>query len=104
MANAPVGNEPVGKLVEFPSSKNGAEKISLNWIKYGRGRTSNIPKPPLRDVFPSRNGSQEKPTRGSKLRSVGFEKREPVPEQLPGTNTPQTGSGSVRLRRTVVLP
>src|SRR5713101_1107540 len=104
MANAPVGNEPTGKVVEFPSLKNGAEKISLNWIRYGNGRTSNIPKPALTDVFPSPKGSHEKPTRGSRLRRVGFEKREPVPEQLPGTKTPQTGSGSVRLRRTVSLP
>src|SRR2546421_12211116 len=39
-------------------------------------------------------GSQEKPTRGSKLRSVGFENR----------GSPRCGVASVRCRRTVSLP
>src|SRR6266478_10104544 len=94
MANAPVGNEPAGKVVEFPSLENGAEKISLNWTRYGNGRTSNIPKPALRDVFPSRKGSHEKPTRGSKLRRVGLE----------NNGSPRCGCASVRCRSTVNFP
>src|SRR5579863_8464006 len=39
---------------------------------YGRGRTSNIPKPARITVFPSLRGSHSKPTRGSKFLVVGF--------------------------------
>src|SRR5258708_32664188 len=94
MANAAVGNEPDGKLVAFPSLKKGAEKSSLNCTRYGNGRTSNMPKPALRDVFPSRKGSHEKPTRGSKLRSVGLE----------NNGSPRCGCVSARVRTTGSLP
>src|SRR6266481_5816809 len=39
---------------------------------YGKGKTSNIPKPPRTAVFPSLKGSQEKPMRGSKFFVVGL--------------------------------
>src|SRR5260370_42684633 len=93
MANAPVGNEPDGKLVAFPSLKKGAEKSSLNCTRYGNGRTSNIPKPALREVFPSRKGSHEKPTRGSNLRSV----------ELQNNGSPRCGCLSVMCLSTVIF-
>src|ERR1700730_7360588 len=39
---------------------------------YGRGSTSNSPAPPRIAIFPFRNGSQAKPTRGSKFFVVGL--------------------------------
>src|SRR6516165_9168939 len=39
---------------------------------YANGRTSNMPKPARTAVFPSLNGSQAKPMRGSKFFVVGF--------------------------------
>src|SRR5579863_7483954 len=72
MLNASVGNDPGGRFVAAPFSVNGAVLVA-NWPnKYGRGSTSNIPKPPRPEVLPSPNGSHAKPTLGSKLRSVGL--------------------------------
>src|SRR5665213_948283 len=53
----------------------GAELSAVFEYSYGKGRTSNSPKPPRIDVLPLPKGSQAKPIRGSKLWSVGLEKR-----------------------------
>ena len=54
------------------AAMNGAAFVENCPNRKGRGRTSNIPKPPRTEVFPFRNGSQAKPTRGAKFRTVGF--------------------------------
>src|ERR1700730_11945938 len=72
---APAKNVPGGSfgLWTLVGKENGCDELaSVNW--YGSARTSNNPKPPRTAVFPFRNGSQAKPTRGSKFRSVGFRK------------------------------
>src|ERR1700681_3613609 len=73
---APAKNEPCnvpgGSSKAAPSCVIGNPPCArTNWE--GRGSTSNIPKPPRRAVLPLWNGSQANPTRGSKLRYVGFD-------------------------------
>src|SRR5712664_2861883 len=71
---APAKNEPRGRLRAIPSCVIGKPPCArTNWD--GRGSTSKTPKPPRRAVLPLWNGSHANPTRGSKLRSVGFEKK-----------------------------
>src|SRR3984885_7875118 len=92
--NASVGNDPGGRFSAVPERKKGAVFASLDEYCWSNGRTSNIPKPPRTDVLPSRNGSHAKPTRGSKFRNVGFEKRGP----------PRCGAGSVITPSAANLP
>src|ERR1700731_942712 len=74
---APPGNAPWGSpccLVTVSWTVKGEDVSCACVNSTGRGRTSKVPKPPRTEVLPVRNGSQAKPTRGSKLRRVGFEK------------------------------
>src|SRR5665213_2796905 len=59
----------------LPCGANGAELLAKFEYSYAKGRTSNSPKPPRIEVLPFRNGSQAKPSRGSKLWRVGFAKK-----------------------------
>src|SRR5215469_1231243 len=52
--------------------RHGADDVLLSINSYGRGRASNIPKPPRTAVLPLWNGSQAKPIRGSKFLVVGL--------------------------------
>src|SRR6202035_4428323 len=89
MLAAPVGNEPGAKFPALSCSPNGAGLVSA-WVNsIMRGNTSKIPKDPRIAVLPLWNGSQEKPTRGSKLCNVGFLKKgEP---KLPGKGEVNNG-------------
>src|SRR3984885_7822049 len=91
---AAVGNDPGGRFSAVPERKKGAVFASLDEYCCSTGRTSNIPKPPRTDVLPSWNGSQAKPTRGSKFRNVGFEK----------SGAPRCGAGSVITPSAANLP
>ncbi len=67
-ASPPVGKGMSGDGGEFtvPSLKNGALFVRFS-IRYGKGRTSYMPKPARMDVFPLAVGSQAIPKRGAKF-------------------------------------
>src|ERR1700680_1210916 len=67
---ASVGNEPLGKLPPLNDTVKGYAPTAPRKFT-GKICTSNIPNPPRTEVFPVRNGSHEKPTRGSKSRREG---------------------------------
>src|ERR1700724_2336185 len=73
-ARAPPGNKPFSAAeLEFePDCTIGYAPISLIWYSYHKGSTSKNPKPERTEVLPFPNGSQAKPTRGSKFRNVGL--------------------------------
>ncbi len=58
--------------VALAVTSKGADPSTPLPISTGKGRTSNTPKPPATEVLPFLNGSQAKPTRGSKSFFVGF--------------------------------
>src|SRR5882762_2978451 len=64
--------EPWGRAEPLAETSNGKEPSTPLPISTGRGSTSNNPKPPATEVLPFLNGSQAKPTRGSKFLFVGF--------------------------------
>src|SRR5579863_9044577 len=72
--NAPATKLPWGSLLDEPCRAKGAATPCVVKNSMGSGSTSKTPKPPRTEVLPLWNGSQAKPTRGSKLRRVGFEK------------------------------
>src|ERR1700732_1017089 len=84
--NAPVGNEPALKFVPFADREKGTVPSTVCRKFTGSTSTSNIPKPPRTAVLPLRNGSHQKPTRGSKSRKDG----------LANNGEPSTGAASVR--------
>src|SRR6266853_6484802 len=66
------GKCPWPGLFRSISAPFGAVWRELSANMYERGSTSNSPIPPRTDVLPSWNGSQAKPTRGSKFFNVGL--------------------------------
>src|SRR5882762_9635646 len=92
--NAPIGKLPGDKLERLAASKNGHTAKTAPRSSIGSGNTSNIPNPLRTAVLPLWKGSHASPTRGSKLRNVGLEKR----------GLPRRNAVSVKLVRLASLP
>src|ERR1700680_1438608 len=66
-----LGTAPDAKCAPFSDLTKGYPPMPLRRFG-GKICTSNIPNPPRIEVFPARNGSQAKPTRGSNSRREGL--------------------------------